>query len=251
MTGSFEFKDSQQTLRNFVANGPSDASTKETLPVTSPHTGVVLAHIPLSTAEDVALGVAAAKKAFPAWSRLTFKARASYLLSLYNTLRAHMDELAELVVAEHGKNKTEALGDVSKGLETLEYAISLPQIAQGKVEYVSGGVQCRDERVALGVVGGIVPFNFPFMVPFWTIPIALGMGNTFVLKPSEKVPMTMTRVAELSAQVLPPGVLNIVHGDKRAASALLEHPDVAALTFVGTSAVAELIHKRGVELGKR
>ncbi|KAI8323194.1 Methylmalonate-semialdehyde dehydrogenase [Martensiomyces pterosporus] len=241
----------QAALTNFIGNQPQPGSADETLPVTSPHTGEVIARVPLSTAADMAQAVASAKQAFPSWSQLTLKTRAAYLLSLYNILRAHIDELADLVVKEHGKNKTEALGDVSKGLETLEYSISLPQIAQGKVEYVSGGVQCRDERAALGVVGGIVPFNFPFMVPFWTIPIALGMGNTYVLKPSEKVPLTMTRVAELAAQVLPPGVLNVVHGDRSAATALLEHPDVAAVTFVGTSAVAEMIHRRGVELGKR
>ncbi|KAJ2162830.1 aldehyde dehydrogenase (NADP(+)) ald6 [Coemansia sp. RSA 552] len=240
-------------LCNFVDNAAvaAAAGSPETLAVTTPHTGATIARVPLSTAADVDAAVASAKAAFPGWSALTFKARAAYLLRLYNVLSAHLDELADMVVREHGKNKAEALGDVGKGLETLEYAISLPQIAQGRVEYVSGGVQCRDERVPLGVVGSIVPFNFPFMVPFWTIPIAVGMGNTYVLKPSEKVPMTMTRVAELAASVLPPGVLNIVHGGRTAASALLEHPDVCAMSFVGTSAVAQQIHLRGTQLGKR
>ncbi|KAJ2328642.1 aldehyde dehydrogenase (NADP(+)) ald6 [Coemansia sp. RSA 2702] len=238
-------------LTNHIGNAAVAAAAAKQLAVTSPHTGETIALVPLSTPADVAAAVAAAKQASGAWAALTLKARAAHLLRLYTVLQAHADELAELVVREHGKNKAEALGDVAKGLETLEYALSLPQLAQGRATYVSGGVQCRDERVALGVVGGIVPFNFPFMVPFWTIPLALGMGNTYVLKPSEKVPMTMARVAELAATVLPPGVLNIVHGDAAAATALLEHRDVSALAFVGTSAVAEAVHARGTLLGKR
>ncbi|PIA13282.1 ALDH-like protein [Coemansia reversa NRRL 1564] len=182
---------------------------------------------------------------------MTLKARAAVLLRLYKRLQEHADELAALVEREHGKTRTEAQGDVAKGLETLEYAIALPHVAAGRVETVSRGVQCRDERVALGVVAAVVPFNFPFMVPFWTLPIALGMGNTCVLKPSEKVPLTMTRVCALAADVLPPGVLNVVHGDRRAAAALVEHSSVRALTFVGTSAVAEQIHARATLLGKR
>ncbi|KAJ1726942.1 hypothetical protein LPJ61_004859, partial [Coemansia biformis] len=176
--------DAAPVLRNFIANAavaPADGAGL--LAVTTPHTGETIAHVPLSTAADVDAAVGAARAAFGAWSRLTLKARAGYLLRLHAVLQAHTDELADMVVHEHGKTKVEALGDVGKGLETLEYAIGLPIAARGHVEEVSGGVQCRDERVALGVVGGIVPFNFPFMVPFWAIPIALGMGNTYVLKP--------------------------------------------------------------------
>ncbi|KAJ2542578.1 aldehyde dehydrogenase (NADP(+)) ald6 [Coemansia sp. RSA 1853] len=241
---------SPQKLSNYVGNQATAASEKY-LEVTSPHNGETIALVPLSTASDVDVAVTSAKAAFGAWSGLTFKARSAYLLKLYVELQAHSDELAELIVREHGKNRAEAKGDVAKGLETLEYALSLPQLTQGRVAYVSSGVQCRDERVALGVVGGIVPFNFPFMVPFWTIPIALGMGNTYVLKPSEKVPMTMTRVAELASRVLPAGVLNIVHGDAKCAQSLVEHTDVRAIAFVGTSAVAEQIHLRATQLGKR
>ncbi|KAJ2344681.1 aldehyde dehydrogenase (NADP(+)) ald6 [Coemansia sp. RSA 2618] len=238
-------------LSNFIGNEAVPAAGVEQLAVTSPHSGETIAMVPLSTAKEVDAAVASAKAALGAWAGQTFKARAACLLKLYVALQAHADELAALVEREHGKNRAEAMGDVAKGLETLEYALGLPQLAQGRVAYVSGGVQCRDERVAVGVVGGIVPFNFPFMVPFWTIPIALGMGNTYVLKPSEKVPMTMARVAELAAPILPAGVLNIVHGDARAAAALAEHADVAAVAFVGTSAVAEQIHARGTRLGKR
>ncbi|KAJ2451018.1 aldehyde dehydrogenase (NADP(+)) ald6 [Coemansia sp. RSA 2336] len=242
-------------LHNHISNKPVAAVSADgeaqLLAVTSPHTGETIAHVPLSTSKDVDAAVEAATKAQADWSRLTLKARAAYLLRLYTAIQAHSDELVALIVREHGKTHTEAQGDLSKGLETLEYAIGLPQLAQGHVQMVSGGVQCRDERAAVGVVAGIVPFNFPFMVPFWTLPLALGMGNTYVLKPSEKVPMTMTRVAEIAASVLPPGVLNIVHGDRAAAIALTEHPGVHAVAFVGTSAVAEQVHRRGVAAGKR
>ncbi|KAJ1879630.1 aldehyde dehydrogenase (NADP(+)) ald6 [Coemansia sp. RSA 1722] len=240
------------TLQNFIDNKPAaPLSSAKTLAVTTPHTGETIAYVPLSTDADVNAAVQSAKAAFPAWSSLTFKARANKLLSLYNALSSHSDELVQLIVREHGKTHVEAAGDVSKGLETLEYALSLPQLAQGHVAYVSGNVQCRDERVPIGVVASIVPFNFPFMVPFWTIPLALGMGNTYVLKPSEKVPLTMTRVAEIASTILPPGVLSLVHGDRNAATALAEHPDVNALAFVGTSEVAEKVYVRGSGMGKR
>ncbi|KAJ1665209.1 aldehyde dehydrogenase (NADP(+)) ald6 [Coemansia sp. RSA 1813] len=241
-----------KTLSNFYGNSFSDPTgPTETLAVIGPHDGKTIARVPLCTAADVDNAVAAARAAFPEWSGLTFKARAAYLLTLYNALMTHKDELVGLIVREHGKTRAEALGDVLKGLETMEYALSVPQLARGSVEMVSSGVQCQDERVALGVVAGIVPFNFPFMVPFWTIPIALAMGNTYVLKPSEKVPMTMTRVAELAGRLLPPGVLNIVHGDRSTAQALVRHKDVRALAFVGTSEVARALHTEGSALGKR
>ncbi|KAJ2557739.1 aldehyde dehydrogenase (NADP(+)) ald6 [Coemansia sp. RSA 1933] len=244
--------DTVQTLSNFYGNSfVKPLAAVETLAVVGPHDGKTIAHVPLCSAADVDAAVAAAGAAFPAWSGLTFKARAAHLLALYNDLMAHKDELVDLIVREHGKTRVEAAGDLLKGLETLEYAVGVPVLARGAVEAVSTGIQCRDERVALGVVAGIVPFNFPFMVPFWSIPIALAMGNTYVLKPSEKVPMTMTRVAELASRLLPPGVLNIVHGDRTAAQALVRHTDVRALAFVGTSDVARAIHVEGSALGKR
>ncbi|KAJ1723451.1 hypothetical protein LPJ53_002207 [Coemansia erecta] len=240
------------TLANFIDNAfvAADAST-ETLAVTTPHTGAVIAHVPLSSASEVDAAVRSAKQAFPSWSQQTFKARASVLLRLLTLLQAHASELAELIVREHGKTLAEAHGDVAKGLETLEYAASLPQLASGHVQQVSGGVTCRDERIPLGVVCGIVPFNFPLMVPFWTIPLALGMGNTYVLKPSEKCPLTMLRVAELASQVLPPGVLNLVNGGGRVAELLVDHADVRAVAFVGSSGVAKKVHQRASAQGKR
>ncbi|KAJ2400137.1 aldehyde dehydrogenase (NADP(+)) ald6 [Coemansia sp. RSA 2559] len=244
--------DAVETLSNFYGNSFSKPlAPVEALAVVGPHDGKTIAWVPLCTAADVDSAVAAARAAQPEWAGLTFKARAAYLMAFYNDLMAHKDELVDLIVREHGKTRVEALGDLLKGLETLEYAVSVPVLARGSVETVSSGVQCRDERVALGVVAGIVPFNFPFMVPFWTIPIALAMGNTYVLKPSEKVPMTMTRVAELAGRLLPAGVLNVVHGDRSAAQALVRHKDVQALAFVGTSEVARAVHVEGSALGKR
>jgi methylmalonic acid semialdehyde dehydrogenase len=225
-------------LTNFYNNEPHVCDSGRTLEVTTPHTGAVITTVPLSTEQDVDKAVQAAAAAFPGWSTRTFKDRAQFSLRFSNLLNAHLDELAELIVYEHGKTIAEAIAEIKKGLETLEYAVSLPQLAAGNVMDVSRGVRCEDRRDALGVVASVVPFNFPMMVPFWTIPIALGCGNTMVLKPSEKVPLTMSRVAELAATVFPKGVFNLVHGDKVAASALAKHPLVRAFTFVGTTAVA-------------
>ncbi|KAJ2754113.1 hypothetical protein GGI19_002643 [Coemansia pectinata] len=239
------------TLCNFVDNQAVPASNNETLDVTSPHTGQTIAQVPLSSSSDVDTAVAAAAKAWPAWAALTVNARSAKLMALHGLLTEHTGELVDLIVSEHGKTRAEALGDVGKGLETLAYAAGAGALGAGQATYVSGGVLCRMDRAALGVVASIVPFNFPFMVPFWTLPLALAMGNTCVLKPSEKVPLTMARVAELAASLLPPGVLNLVHGGGAVAQALIDHPSVAAVTFVGSSPVAEAVHARATARGKR
>jgi methylmalonic acid semialdehyde dehydrogenase len=174
------------------------------------------------------------------------------MLKFHSLVQKHAHELAQLIVLENGKNFNEALADVAKGNETVEYSCSLPQLAQGKVLQVSSNVSCSDRRDPLGVVASIVPFNFPFMVPMWTIPIALVMGNTVILKPSEKVPMTMYRVLELFKEAgLPDGVLNVVQGTKDAVNALIESSDVKAVTFVGSSPVAKLISEKCRALNKR
>jgi len=179
------------------------------------------------------------------------------MLKFHSLVKSNAQELAELIVAENGKNIVEALADVAKGNETVEYACSLPQLAQGKNLQVSSAVSCRDRRDPLGVVASIVPFNFPFMVPMWTMPIALVMGNAVLLKPSEKVPMTMYRTMELLKEAgVPDGVVNVVQGGRDAVEAIIDHPDVRAVTFVGSSPIAKLIstrchnlHKRCVALG--
>ncbi|KAF9992880.1 hypothetical protein BGZ65_011685, partial [Modicella reniformis] len=209
----------QPRIRNWI-NGQfvdpvSTTSAQEGayLPVTSPYNGQVMGHVPLSTADDVTKAVEAAKAAFPVWSNRTLKDRAGILIRFHSLLTQHADELADMVVLEHGKNKAEALASVLKGQETVEYALSLPQVAQGNNLEVSRGITCYDTRVPLGVVASVVPFNFPVMVPMWTLPIAIAMGNTMVLKPSEKVPFTMTKVVELLKEAgLPDGVVNLVNG---------------------------------------
>ncbi|KAJ1657849.1 aldehyde dehydrogenase (NADP(+)) ald6 [Dispira simplex] len=251
MTSSIELPRLVNWLNNQAQASLAPATSAQFLTVTTPHTNAPIAEVPLSTSEDVDAAVNAAHAAFAGWSHRTVKDRAQYSLRFHHILTAHMEELAELIVREHGKTFDEAVGEIKKGLETLEYAISLPQVMAGRVLEVSRGVMCQDARVPLGVVTSIVPFNFPFMVPFWTLPIAIGCGNTMVVKPSEKVPLTMTRVAELAKDVFPPGVLNIVHGDKGVVQPLLEHPKVKAVTFVGTTHVARLVSQNCRALDKR
>jgi len=227
-------------------------TTEEYLDVVCPSNGQVIAQVGLSSSDDVDTAVKCATQAFESWSGLTIKARASIMLKFHSLIRQHAQELAELIVQENGKNITEALADVAKGNETVEYACSLPQLAQGKQLQVSGQVSCCDERRPLGVVVSIVPFNFPFMVPMWTFPIALVMGNCMILKPSEKVPLTMHRVAQLVEEAgFPNGVFQMVQGTKDTVQSLLHHTDVKAVTFVGSSPVANIVASTCRTLNKR
>lgn len=222
------------------------------LDVDAPATGEVIGRVALSDAADVDAAVAAAKAAFPEWSGRTVKSRAAVLMRFHALVKKHRVELAEIIVREHGKNLAEALGDVDKGNETVEYACSLPQLVQGRVLDVSGGIQCRDTRRPVGIVTFTAPFNFPVMCPLWTLPIAIGVGNCFVLKPSEKVPYSARRMAQLLAEAgVPDGVVNIVNGQAPAVTALVDHPDVTCVTFVGSSRVAEIVSKRARNLNKR
>ena len=224
----------------------------EYLDVHDPSTSAVIGRVALSSAADVDDAVRAAHAAFPSWSSMTTKARAAIMLNFHSLVKSHAPELARLIVRENGKNLTEALADVAKGNETVEYACSMPQLAQGRIDAVSTGVECRDRRDPLGVVVSVVPFNFPFMVPHWTLPIALVSGNTIVLKPSEKVPLTMHRVASLfEAAGFPRGVINLVNGTGDAVTSLVDHPLVRAVTFVGSSTVAKSVSDRCSALDKR
>ena len=225
--------------------------------VIDPATNTVCGSCAASGAADVEAAVAAASAAFPAWSGLTIKKRAAIMFKLHALIAQHADELADLVVLENGKNKGEALASVAKGNETVEWACSLPQLAQGKHLKVSNGIHCHEVVEPLGVVASIVPFNFPIMVPLWTVPIALTMGNCVILKPSEKCPFTFARTVQLfHAAGVPPGVFQVVHGAVDAVLGLCDHPKVEALTFVGSSRVAKLVaarchghHKRCLALG--
>jgi methylmalonic acid semialdehyde dehydrogenase len=247
-----EATESILTINNYIAGKHTPPTTNEYIPVINPSTSSQIANVAISNSTDVNNAVTAAHNAFTSWSRLTVKARSAIMLKFHSLIRENANELAELIVLENGKNKTEALADVAKGNETVEYACSLPQLMQGKIDRVSGEVTCKDRRDALGVVVIIVPFNFPFMVPMWTLPIALVTGNTIVLKPSEKVPLTMNKVMDLIEQAgFPPGVVNMIQGTKNAVESLIDHPLVKAVTFVGSSPIAKIVSERCHSLNKR
>lgn len=239
---------------NFI-NGefvPPSTGPSSYMDVLSPIDNAVVGRVSLSSVQDVNTAVQHAKTAFQEWSRMTVKARAAIMFKFHALIQQHADELADIVVKENGKNKMEALASVAKGNETVEYACSLPQLVQGKTLMVSRGITCHDVREPLGIVASIVPFNFPIMVPMWTVPIALTLGNCVILKPSEKVPMTMNRVAELLAQAgVPKGVFQIVNGEEEVVNGLCDHPDVSAVSFVGSSRVAKLVAQRCRALDKR
>jgi malonate-semialdehyde dehydrogenase (acetylating)/methylmalonate-semialdehyde dehydrogenase len=221
--------------------------------VWNPSRGEVLARVPLCGAEEVAAAVAAASRALPAWSRTPATARAARLFAFKAKLEAHFEELATLVTRENGKTLDEARGDVRRGIEVVEFACGVAHLGKGETlpqiaEHIDGVTM----REPVGVCVGITPFNFPAMVPLWMFPLAVACGNTFVLKPSEKVPLTAVRLGELAWEAgWPPGVFNVVHGGREAVDALLTHPDVAAISFVGSTHVAEHVYVTGCRHGKR
>jgi len=240
------------TVNNYIGGKYAPPSSNSYLPVINPANSSQIGQVALSTLDDVNAAVTAAHTAFESWSTLTVKSRASILLKFHSLVRQNAKELATLIVMENGKNLTEALADVAKGNETVEYACSAPQLMQGKIDRVSSEVTCRDRRDPLGVVLSVVPFNFPFMVPHWTLPIALVAGNTMVLKPSEKVPLTMYKVIELLEEAgVPKGVVNLVNGTKEVVEGLIDDERVKAVTFVGSSPVAEIVSNRCRKLNKR
>lgn len=246
-------------IQNIINNTPVPPVSQKYIPVLSPSTSKPIASVALSNQQDVETAVESSKAAFQKWSSLTTKSRTAILLKFHSLIQKHSQELASLIVQENGKNITEALADVAKGNETVEYACSLPQLSQGKRLHVSASsslfgspIYCHDTRKPLGVVASVVPFNFPFMVPMWTLPIALVMGNTVILKPSEKVPLTLYKTMELLKEAgVPDGVVNVVQGTKECVEALIDHEDVKAVTFVGSSPIAKLVKERCNALNKR
>ena len=220
--------------------------------VHDPATGHVIARTPLSPPSAVEAAVAAARAAFPKWSARPIRERVQIFFRYRALLEQHLDELSSLIVREHGKVMSEARAEVLKAIELTEFACSLPQLATGEILEVSSGVECRSERVPVGIVASIVPFNFPSMVPHWTIPNAIALGNCFILKPSELVPLSAGRIAELLHLAgLPPGVFNIVHGGPATGEALCDHPGISALTFVGSTRAAQQVYRRGTASLKR
>jgi len=235
-------------------NGRAVAGTSERYgEVFNPAFGTVSAHVPLASVAEVAAAVAAAKAAYPAWSEMAPLKRARVLFKFKQLLDEHVDELAAMLTREHGKVFSDAKGEVTRGIEVVEFACGIPNLLKGQyTEQVGGGIDNWSVRQSLGVVAGVTPFNFPMMVPCWMFPIAIACGNTFVLKPSERDPSVPVRLAELLKEAgLPDGVFNVVHGDKEAVDALIEHPDVEALSFVGSTPIAEYIYAQGTARGKR
>lgn len=237
---------------NFINGAFSPAASGEYMDVTAPATNSVCARVTISGATDVEAAVAAAKAAGPAWRGLTIKSRAKIMFKFHHLMDEAKERLARIIVKENGKNFAEAMAEVAKGNETVEWATSLPQMAQGHSLMVSRGVTCSDVREPLGIVASICPFNFPNMVPMWTVPIALTMGNCVILKPSEKVPESANAIAELMKEAgVPAGVFQVVHGAVDAVTSICDHPDVSAVTFVGSSKIAALLHERCSKLHKR
>jgi malonate-semialdehyde dehydrogenase (acetylating) / methylmalonate-semialdehyde dehydrogenase len=229
------------------------SKSERTGPVYNPSTGKVIARVPLCTAAEVDPAVQAAATALPFWAETPAVDRARYLFRYRDKLEQHTDELAKLVTREHGKTIGEARASVQRGVEMVEFACGIPSLLMGQVlPNIASNVDCETVRHPVGVCAGITPFNFPAMVPLWMFPVALACGNTFVLKPSEKVPLSAVRLGELLLECgIPEGVFNIVHGDKECVDALLTHPQIAAISFVGSTAVAKHVYEVGAKNGKR
>ena len=238
-------------VRNYVAGGFVEGK-HDHLDVYNPSDGSVISRVPLSSRADVDRAVQVAQAAFPAWSSLPIKERVQVFFRYRSLLERDIEELTALVTEENGKVYAEAKAEILKSMELTEFACSLPQIASGEVLEVSRGVECRIERFPLGVVASIAPFNFPNMVPNWTIPNAIALGNCLILKPSELVPLSANRIAELLKEAgLPEGVFQVVHGGKDVVEAICDHSGIEAISFVGSTKVAKLVYRRGTANLKR
>ena len=240
-------------LQHFIDGKRVDGESNRFGDVFNPATGEVSAQAPYASAREVRKAVESAKAAFPGWAATPPAQRARILFRYRDLLETHKAELAQLCSHEHGKTLEDAKGSVTRGTEIVEFACGIPQLLKGEHnENVAGSVDSFSIRQPLGVCAGITPFNFPAMVPMWMFPIALACGNTFVLKPSERDPSTGIRLAELAVEAgTPPGVLNVVIGDKEAVDSLLSDPDVEAISFVGSTPIAEYVYKTGTDQGKR
>jgi malonate-semialdehyde dehydrogenase (acetylating)/methylmalonate-semialdehyde dehydrogenase len=239
-------------VQNYIDGKFTNASTKKLLDVISPIDGTQLSTVPMSASKDLDEAVASAKTAFPGWSKKPIKERVQVFFQYKYLLEKNLQELAQLVSEENGKTMGESVAEIEKCIELTEFACSLPQLITGEVLEVSKGVECRTEHVPLGVVASIVPFNFPSMVPNWTMPNAIALGNCMVIKPSEKVPLSVGRLAQLLKEAgLPDGVFNIVHGDAEIVEAICDHPGIEAVSFVGSTKVAKIVYQRATHNYKR
>ena len=240
------------TVPNFVGGEFVASHGTESLAKFNPLNGIQIAVVPLSGTADVDNAVRAARKAFPLWSSVTIKERAQVFYRYKSLLEKHFDELSVLVHEENGKTMSEASAEIEKAIEVTEFACSIPQLVTGEILEVSKGVECRIDRHPLGVVASITPFNFPNMVPNWTIPNVLVLGNTMILKPSEQVPLSAIRIAGLLKEAgLPDGAFNVVNGGQAVVEALCDHPGIQAISFVGSTKVAKIVYAKATSRFKR
>ncbi|MCB9639887.1 MAG: CoA-acylating methylmalonate-semialdehyde dehydrogenase [Myxococcales bacterium] len=248
---SYDFQ-TVENVKNWIGGQWVDAASGAQLEVLNPRHGKVMTHVALSAKEDVEAAVQAAKAAFPAWKATPMKERAQILYRAKAIMERDLKELAWLISHENGKTYEESIASVAKGIECTEFGCSVPNIPTGGISFVSRGVTCETHHEALGVCAGVVPFNFPFMVPLWMLPQALVAGNTFVLKPSEQVPIGVSRLATIFKEAgLPDGVFNVVNGTKEVVESLCDHPEIKAMAFVGSTRVAKLVYTRGAQTGRR
>ena len=240
-------------LENFIGGRWVPAHARDFVDVHNPARGTVIARTPLSSAEDVDAAVAAASRAFPGWRDTPIVVRARALFRLQRLLEEHFEELARLVTTEHGKTLDESRGSVRRAIECVEVACGAPSLATGQgLENIAAGIDCHVFRQPLGVCAAIAPFNFPAMVPLWFLPFAIATGNTFVLKPSEQVPLSQKRLFELLERCdLPPGVVNLVQGGRAVVERICDHPEIRAVSFVGSTPVAREVYRRATHAGKR
>jgi len=237
---------------NYINGQFMQSVVKRKMDVISPLDGELLSTVPLSSQDDLDKAVKAARSAFPSWSRTPVKERVQVFFRYKHLLEKNLQPLAFLISEENGKTNSEAVAEIEKSIELTEFACSLPQLAGGELLEVSRGIECRMERIPLGVVASIVPFNFPCMVPNWTIPNAIALGNCMILKPSEKVPLSAAKLAQLLKEAgLPDGVFNIVNGDSEIVQAICNHPGIEAVSFVGSTKVAKIVYRQATNQLKR
>ena len=242
-----------QTIENAIGGRKVASMSRRSAPVYSPATGEQVAILPLSTAQELGAAVDAAKQAAAAWGATPPLKRIKPMFRFKELLERNADEIASTISREHGKTHADALGELARGIDVVDFACGIPHLLKGEFSRnVGPEIDSWSDRQPLGVVAGITPFNFPAMVPMWMFPVAVACGNTFVLKPSERDPSTSVLIWELFQEAgFPPGVLNIVHGDKEVVDAILDHPDIKAVSFVGSTPVAEHVYRRGSAAGKR
>jgi malonate-semialdehyde dehydrogenase (acetylating) / methylmalonate-semialdehyde dehydrogenase len=241
-----------ETVKNYYNGKFVESDSNESLEVVSPIYGNLLSKVPMSTAQELNAAVEAAENAFPAWSQTPIKERVQVFFRYRYLLEKNFDQLTALVSEENGKTLDEAKAEVEKSIELTEFACSMPQLVAGEILEVSRGVECRTEHFPLGVVASIVPFNFPLMVPNWTMPNALVLGNTMIMKPSELVPLSVQKMVELLKEAgLPDGVFNVINGGREIVEAICAHRDIEAVSFVGSTKVAKLVYQQATHHLKR